>query len=147
MNKLFVQYRSPVTPTTPLLPRRYTLTHSDETAQLFLVIGPTYAEDTITSMRDEVKMEWRNTANGPILYGTVLVSNESFSPETAAIRYQVFLKELPLALSAIYEGDRFFFNAHPSLKNTTVYIHFQSNLPRYEMTKNYGPISQYTSPH
>ncbi|NFF79280.1 hypothetical protein FCV38_20465, partial [Clostridium sporogenes] len=56
--KLSVEFRDGVTSTEPILGRRYTLTHSDITAELFLTIGLTYAYDKISSMRDEVLGEW-----------------------------------------------------------------------------------------
>ena len=55
--KLHVEFRQGVTPTEPIMPRRYTLTHSDVTAELFLTVGPEYAYDKITQMRDEVLAE------------------------------------------------------------------------------------------
>ena len=48
--KLYVEFRSGVTPTEPIIGRKYTLTHSDATAELFLTIGIEYAYDQITSM-------------------------------------------------------------------------------------------------
>jgi len=36
--KLTVEYRDIVTATKPIIPRRYTLTHSDDTGELFLTI-------------------------------------------------------------------------------------------------------------
>lgn len=56
--KLFVEYRPGVTATEPVMGRKYTLTHSDETADLFLTIGLEYAYDKINKMRDEVLAEW-----------------------------------------------------------------------------------------
>ncbi|EKN38010.1 hypothetical protein CFSAN001627_24551, partial [Clostridium botulinum CFSAN001627] len=56
--KLSVEFRDGVTNTEPILGRRYTLTHSDITAELFLTIGLTYAYDKIDAMRDEVLGEW-----------------------------------------------------------------------------------------
>ena len=49
-DKLSVEYRGQLTPTAPIRPRKYTLTHSDTTGELFLTVGPTYAEDKITSL-------------------------------------------------------------------------------------------------
>jgi hypothetical protein len=47
-----------------VIPRRYTLTHSDRTGELFLYIGPDYNKDQISGwytrlMRDEVLAEWK----------------------------------------------------------------------------------------
>ena len=52
-DKLFVEFRD-VTPTYPLLGRKYTQTHSDVTADLFVTIGLRYAFDKINPTRDEV---------------------------------------------------------------------------------------------
>lgn len=58
-DKLSVEFRKGVTTTEPIIPRCYTLTHSDITAELFLTIGLTYAYDKIdNNMRDEVLGQW-----------------------------------------------------------------------------------------
>ena len=48
-----------------LFPRKYTLTHSDITGDLFLSIGPDYDYKKISNfysklLRDEVLAEWKN---------------------------------------------------------------------------------------
>jgi len=40
--------------TNPIIPRKYTLTHSDITRELFLTIAAKYDYDKITDMRDKV---------------------------------------------------------------------------------------------
>ena len=52
--KLFVTYTGGVTATEPVIPRSYTLTHSDSTGELFLTIGIYYAWENINPKRDEV---------------------------------------------------------------------------------------------
>lgn len=59
--KLSVDFIGEVMPTGPMIPRRYTLTHSDQTGELFLTIGSIYAKDKITANRDEVIGEWLKT--------------------------------------------------------------------------------------
>ena len=66
--KLSVEFMTGVTPTVPIIPRRYTLTHSDITAELFLNIGLTYAYDKINAMRDEVLGEWIESKGGYFFY-------------------------------------------------------------------------------
>lgn len=57
--KLSVQYRNGITAMHPIIPRRYTLTHSDDTGELFLTIGSEYAWDKVNfQMKDEVLAEW-----------------------------------------------------------------------------------------
>jgi hypothetical protein len=48
--KLHVEFRPGVTEAEPIIPRRYTLTHSDITADLFLTIAPEYAYDKINKI-------------------------------------------------------------------------------------------------
>ncbi len=57
--KLYVEFRDGVTATDPVIGRKYTLTHSDVTADLFLTIGLEFAFDQINRMRDEVLAEWK----------------------------------------------------------------------------------------
>jgi len=63
--KLHVRFAAGVTPDEPITPRRYTLTHSDATGDLYLTIGPDYDRRQISGwytrlMRDEVLAEWHN---------------------------------------------------------------------------------------
>jgi Staygreen protein len=69
--KLFVEFMDGTSATGPVIPRRYTLTHSDLTEDLFLTIGIQYAWDKINSMRDEVLGEWN--PNGSSFYYCVYV--------------------------------------------------------------------------
>ena len=62
--KLHVSFQQNVRPEGPATPRRYTLTHSDSTGDLFLTIGAAYQEEQIAGwytrlMRDEVLAEWQ----------------------------------------------------------------------------------------
>lgn len=57
-DKLHVEFRPGVTMTEPVNGRKYTLTHSDITADLFLTIGLQFAYDKVNTMRDEVLAEW-----------------------------------------------------------------------------------------
>ena len=69
--KLSVEYIDGVAATEPVMPRRYTLTHSDLTGELFLNIGTDYAWGKINSLRDEVLGEWKQY--GSSLYFNVYV--------------------------------------------------------------------------
>jgi hypothetical protein len=62
--ELHVQLASEVTPEGSLSPRRYTLTHSDSTSDLFLTLAPEVDWKQISGwytrqMLDEVVAEWR----------------------------------------------------------------------------------------
>jgi hypothetical protein len=140
--KLHVEFREGVTKTQPVLGRRYTLTHSDLTAELFLTIGLQYAYDKITTMRDEVLGEWRTSDGENYLYVHVYVDGQ-FGESTAKIRNIIFVRELPLALEAIRYGDNDLFVAHPQLDNSPIWVHFQSSNPNYNRFENWGTLSDY----
>lgn len=66
-DKLYVEFRTGVTAIEPAIGRKYTLTHSDITADLFLTIGLQFAYDKVNAMRDEVLGEWRTNNGLPFL--------------------------------------------------------------------------------
>ncbi|MDF2611547.1 MAG: hypothetical protein K0R92_3021 [Lachnospiraceae bacterium] len=140
-DKLSVEYRSGVTPTEPIIPRYYTLTHSDITAELFLFIGENYAYDKINEMRDELLGEWVTIGTDYSYYVYLYVDGE-FGP-VAAIRNYIFRRELPLALEAIRYGDSTFFHEHPELDYVPIIVHFMSSYPQYNKVENWGNFSNY----
>jgi len=140
--KLSVIFRSGVTPQNPIIPRRYTLTHSDRTAELFLTIGRAYAYEEIGPLRDEVRAKWVFTDNQYKLYLSVYVGG-AFEKNIAAKRYQIFAKELPLALEALRYGDKLFFTHHPPLDFSPIWVHFQSVYPEFNHTAFWGMPEQY----
>jgi len=48
--KVFVQYRDIMKPCDPVIGRKYTVTHSDTTADLFVFTASKFAEDQISKM-------------------------------------------------------------------------------------------------
>ncbi|MBN9654745.1 staygreen family protein [Halobacillus sp. GSS1] len=141
-DKLFVEFRPGVTKNTPLLGRKYTLTHSDITAELFLTLGLSYAYDKITQMRDEVLAEWRIENGRPYLYIYVYVDGQ-YGSDQSAVRNAIFRSELPLALEAIRYGDRYFFEAYPELDHAPILIRFDSTDPRYNRYEYWGTPKDY----
>lgn len=140
--KLLVEFGKVITTTEPIIPRRYTLTHSDITAELFLTIGLSYAYDKTNAMRDEVLGEWIKKREGYFFHVYLFVDGQ-FSPMVAAIRNYVFRRELPLALEAIRYGDREFFITHPELNNSPLIVYFMSTNPQFNRIENWGTFSDY----
>ncbi|MGL4345443.1 MAG: staygreen family protein [Cellulosilyticaceae bacterium] len=141
-NKVFTTYRDRILPTTPLMERHYTMTHSDTTGDLFVVIGEDYAADMLSPMHDEVILEWRIQNDLPYLYGQILIDSPSITGNPA-IRHAIFIKEMPTALQAIRYADREFFNAHPHLDNMPIFIDFKSTKPQYNKVRSFGTMSRY----
>jgi len=140
--KLSVEFRKGVTTTEPIIPRRYTLTHSDITADLFLTIGLIYAYDKVNAMRDEVLGEWMKTQEGYFFYVYLYVDGQ-YGPDVAATRNYIFRRELPLALESIRYGDKDFFTAHPELNYAPIIVHFSSTDSQYNKTEDWGTFSDY----
>lgn len=140
--KLNVTFREGVTTTEPIIPRRYTLTHSDITADLHLDIGPDYAYDKVTFMKDEVRGEWIESDGGHLYYVYLDIDGQS-GWGMIGIRNFIFRRELPLALEAIRFGDREFFETHPELNYVPIIVFFQSKNPKYQSMENWGNFNNY----
>lgn len=140
--KVFVQYRDRMNPYDPVMGRKYTITHSDTTAELFVFIAADYAEDQITTMRDEVRVAWENDEQGLVLFGTVIVDDKGVIGN-AFIRNNIFYVEMPTALQALRQADRFLFDNEPELDNTPVFIHFISSNSAYDRIYDFGAIGNY----
>ncbi len=140
--KVFAQYRDIVSPYEPVQKRKYTITHSDETGELFVFIALKYAEDQVTGMHDEVRISWDKGRHGAVLVGYVIIDGEGVVGN-ADIRNTIFLKEMPTALQALRQADRFLFEKYPFLDNTPVYIHFISQSSIFNKTYQFGVIGDY----
>ena len=132
-----------VTQRNPIIPRKYTLTHSDITAELFLTVGRQIAFEKIGPMRDEVVAKWQRFQNGYALYGLVQVDALEGKKAISAVRYKIFQQEMPLALEAIRFGDRKFFDTHPSLGNAPIWIVFASRYPEYNEVQYWNTPNKY----
>jgi hypothetical protein len=145
--KLHVRFGPGTTPEGPITPRRYTLTHSDRTGDLFLTIGPAYDRRQLAGfqtrlMRDEVLAEWQVSEEGPMLHVVCHVSG-GLSLGSARLRDAIFRRELPLVLEAFRFGDRRLFQAHPELDHTPIWIHFQAREARYNRVEQWGRPADY----
>lgn len=122
----------------PVIQRRYTLTHSDSTGELFLTIGLQYAWDKINPMRDEVLGEWITNGNSLYYCVYIYIDQGQYNPNVSAKRIEIFRRELPLALTAIRYGDRFFFDAYPDLDHASIIVNFMSAYPQFARQENWG---------
>jgi hypothetical protein len=143
--KLSVKYIPPATNAQPIEGRKYTLTHSDITGDLFLSIGYEYDIAAIDQkMRDEVIAEWKRDNQGLLhLAGRVHVDGKDFSKSASKVRFRIFKKEMDLALKGIIYGDRSFFAAYPALIDAPIYIYFDSSYPEYNQVCYYGTPKRY----
>jgi hypothetical protein len=145
-DKLHTTFLPGVSAQDPVTPRRYTLTHSDYTGEIFLTIGEEYNLSQLKStylrfLRDEVLGEWQ--VDQPFALHIYCHISGGFVIGTAAMRYSIFKRKLPLALESLRYGDRRLFAAHPYLDSAPILIHFTSTDPRYEKTELFGTPSDY----
>lgn len=148
--KLHVKFHPGIHAEGPHGPRRYTLTHSDFTGDLFLSIGAEYDWSQIRGwytrlMRDEVLAELLNDQGGVSLHVYVHVSG-GFVLGGADFRNAILHHHMPMVLEAIRHGDREFFNAHPELEEAKIMVHFAARQPRYHNVEEWGRIGRYRLP-
>jgi len=146
-DKLHVEFKGSIDAQNLLIPRRYTLTHSDSTGDLFLTISPEYDENQISSfytrlMRDEVLAEWvKNEENAYELHLYLHVSG-GFCFGWAGLRDRIFRHHLPLVLEALKFGDKKIYENLPELEESLIIVHFQSRNKRYCKDESFGIIKE-----
>lgn len=144
--KLDVVFKDSVDVYKLAIPRKYTLTHSDSTGDLFLTIGTEFDYDQISSlytrfMRDEVLAEWKKKNNHFELHLFMHVSG-GFCFGWAGLRDRIFRHHLPLVFQVIRHGDKNVFEEMPELKDSEILVHFQSKRKKYDKTENFGKIKE-----
>jgi hypothetical protein len=145
--KLHVRLSAGLISEAPVMPRRYTLTHSDTSGDLFLTIGQEYDGKQISGwytrlMRDEVLAEWREVEDGAALHVYCHVSG-GLVFGSAGWRYAIFQRELLLVLEAFRHGDRQLFEVHPELDRAPIEVHFHSHRRRYRRRERWGTPADY----
>lgn len=143
--KLSMKIIPPANSVQPIEGRKYTLTHSDSTAELFLDIGYVYNYEAINwKMRDEVLAEWQKDGQCRLnLVGKAYVDGGEFSIDVSGVRFNIFKKEMNTALKGIIYGDLPFFRDYPVLFDAPIYIYFVSIYPQYRQILYYGTPRQY----
>lgn len=106
--------------------RKYTVTHSDTTGDLFVTIGSSFARDLYSDMRDEVLFQWVDLDGVPVLVGKVLVSGEGIE-DSKGVRRQIFMREFDKAVVAVRQGDQGLFQTYPELNQAPVLVYFQED--------------------
>lgn len=145
--KLHVQFTSPTTPKGPLTPRRYTLTHTDKTGDLYLTIGTDFNHKQVSGwqtrlLRDEALGEWLYSEEGYTLHIYVHVSG-GVVLGTARWRSGILHREMPLVLEAIRYAEQHLVKSWPQLEAAPVTVHFQSNRKKYNTVEAWGSLGDY----
>ncbi|XP_042033103.1 magnesium dechelatase SGRL, chloroplastic-like [Salvia splendens] len=126
-----------------VVPRIYTLSHCDFTADLTLTVSNTIPRDQLKGWysKDDVVAEWTNVNGALFLNIHCYVSGPSpLSAMAAEFRYLIFSKELPLVLEAVLYGDAEFFREHRQLMDALVRVYFHSSSNKYNRMECWGPL-------
>lgn len=127
----------------PIIPRKYTLTHSDETGQLFLSIGKCYDFSKVNDSRDEVLGAWVCNDDGSYILKMEVLLDGAGDEDITEIRNNIFRRELPLAIKAIIYGDRKLLSKNESLYDCKMYIRFKSRYEKYNVEELWGCVKDY----
>jgi hypothetical protein len=131
------------------LPRRYTLTHSDLTGELFLTVGPEYNRRQISDlyirlMRDEVLAEWQREGTGLCLHVYCHVSG-GLALGSARWRNDILLKHMRSVIEALCFAERGLVAGFPEVAGARVRVHFRSNKAGYDRVEEWGLLQDYRS--
>ncbi|EPS69844.1 hypothetical protein M569_04921, partial [Genlisea aurea] len=126
-----------------IVPRIYTLSHCDLTANLTLTISNIIHREQLEGWynKDDVVAEWTEVDEKLFLNVHCHVSGpDSFWDMAAEFRYHIFSKELPLVLEALLYGDSELFRDHPGSMDGVVRVFFHSSIDKYNRTEYWGPL-------
>lgn len=129
------------------LPRTYTLTHCDITAELTLAVSQTINRAQLQGwcnkfQRDEVVAEWRKAQDKMSLHVHCHISGGQWLLDaTAKLRFIIFRKKLPVVLEAFRFGDQALLSGHPELEQALVWVYFHSNVKEFNRVECWGPLA------
>ena len=129
------------------LPRTYTLTHSDQTGDLFLTVSKKYDKKQISNlytkfMRDEVLGQWKIKEglkdlnlyfhiSGGIIFGW------------AKLRDNIIRSHLKMVFQSIRFGEKNLIKKNPALDFSPILAHFKSNRKKFNTIEQFGQLKDY----
>lgn len=129
-----------------ILSRKYTLTHSDSTGELFLSIGREYDYEKIQKlyiklMRDEVLAEWKKNKEEYEFHIYVHISG-GFIFGGPRFRNWIIRGHLPLVFDLFKYAEKENIKNNPSLKDAEIVVHFNSKRKKYNKIEKIGKIGK-----
>ena len=145
-NKLHVKYID-LEENIFLLPRKYTLTHSDRTGSLFLTISKNYDKKQISGwytkfMRDEVLGEWLLNNKKEELHLYFHISG-GFVFGWAKLRDDIIRSHLKMVFQSIRFGEKTLIQKYPKLDQSPIFAHFQSKRKKFNKIEQFGQLKDY----
>jgi hypothetical protein len=144
--KLHVYFNNKENNQNPIFPRKYTLTHSDTTGDLFLYIGSNYDYKKLSNLyskilRDEVLGEWQKVKQIRLNIHCHVSGGISLGP--AKWRDSIFRHHMPMVLRAICYGDRSFLNENKDFQKAPIYVHFHAKQKTLDRIEKWGIIHDF----
>ena len=144
--KLSVNFDDQLKSDNLILPRKYTLTHSDLTGELFLYIGRDFDHRSFSSLysrliRDEVLGEWKNLEQSILDIRCLVSGGLAIGP--SKWRESIFRQHMDMVLEAICYGDRVFLQRERDLLNAPIYVHFITRNKKLQSMQEWGIISDF----
>jgi hypothetical protein len=129
------------------IPRRYTLTHSDRTGDLFLTIAKDYDEKQISDwytkfMRDEVLGEWNTKGEKRELHLYFHISG-GFVFGWAKLRDRIIRSHLKLVFQSIRFGEENLIRNNQNLDYSMIFAHFNSKRKKFNTIEQFGQLKDY----
>jgi hypothetical protein len=133
-------------PDGPLVPRAYTLTHSDRTGDMYLTVGDAYNQEQVSGwytrfMRDEVLAEWQIGdhlslhvhchVSGGIVFGL------------PGWREAIFRQHMVMVLEAFRHGDQHLYASHPELDEAAIFVYFHRAGRKRDTIEDWGQPKDY----
>jgi hypothetical protein len=145
--KLHVTFKEDVSTRELSLPRRYTLTHSDSTGEMFLSIGSDYDLKQISGfytrlMRDEVLAEFIVDHQEMSFHVYCHVSG-GLALGPAGWRKDIFHHHMRMVLEALRYGECELISTHPELDEVKIWVHFKSTHTKYNKVEDWGLFKSY----
>jgi hypothetical protein len=129
-----------------ILPRKYTLTHSDTTGDLFLSIGKNYDYEKFSNLyskllRDEVLGEWQNLEQVRLVIHCHCSGGIALG--SAKWRDSIFRHHMPMVLEALCYGDILFLIKNQDFQKAPIYIHFHARKKTLDSIEQWGIIKDF----
>jgi hypothetical protein len=124
------------------LPRKYTTTHNDDRAEIYISVGHEYNQlllntEEVKNVESQVNGYWDKDR---IIMSAVVSSEKNPQFE---IRERIIKHELPNVLRGIGTAEYALCTICPHLRCTKIYVDFQSHMEKYNRVEYYGRLEDY----
>ncbi|HUT82761.1 MAG TPA: staygreen family protein [Candidatus Bathyarchaeia archaeon] len=129
------------------LPRRYTLTHSDKTGDMFLTIAKDYDKQQISNwytkfMRDEVLGEWKINGETKELHLYFHICG-GFIFGWAKLRDTIIRHHMKLVFQSIRYGEKNLIYKNEEIDSSPIFAHFYSKRKKFNTIEQHGCLNDY----